>query len=267
MASLSERLKRERELRGISLRQISEETRIGVRFLEALEEGKLEVIPGEFYRRSYLRAYARYLGLDEDRAVNVYDYTRKEKAAAEDQAQPGASLPPWLKWVVAAAGLAIPTLLLLRAMPAATPEAPPTLSPEASAPATPEPVPESAPAPVRETPLEELVPFPSGTGPMVTIAQEKTDLLRLVISLDESCWLEVAADGEVVASGLKEAGYQKEVVARQEVRLWLGNAGGVKLVLNDQPVKPLGRPGQVRKDLTITRENLGEFVVVRDGRS
>jgi cytoskeletal protein RodZ len=267
MASLSERLKRERELRGISLRQISEETRIGVRFLEALEEGKLEVIPGEFYRRSYLRAYARYLGLDEDRAVNVYDYSRKEKAAAEDQAQPGESLPPWLKWVALAVGLVVPTVLLLRAMPASTPAAPPTPTPEVSAPA-PEPALESRAEPAAETPpVEDLTPFPSASGPMVTIAQDKTDLLRLVISLDESCWLEVAADGEVVASGLKEAGYQKEVVAQQEVRLWLGNAGGVKLVLNDQPVKPLGRPGQVRKDLTITKDNLREFVVVRDGRS
>jgi cytoskeletal protein RodZ len=266
MASLSERLKRERELRGISLRQISEETRIGVRFLEALEEGNLEVIPGEFYRRSYLRAYARYLGLDEDRAVNVYDYTRKEKASVQDPARPGASLPPWLKWVAAAAGLAIPAVLLLRANPATTPEPSPPPSPGASPPAAADQVRDPLRAPPGETSLEEPEPFPSESGPLVAIAQEQADLLRLVISLDESCWLEVSADGEVVASGLKEAGYETEVVAKQEVRLWLGNAGGVKLVLNDRPVKPLGRPGQVRKDLTITRENLGEFVV-NDGRS
>ena len=51
MASLSEKLRRERELRGISLKQISDDTKIGVRFLQALEEDKLELIPGEFYRR------------------------------------------------------------------------------------------------------------------------------------------------------------------------------------------------------------------------
>jgi cytoskeletal protein RodZ len=81
MASLSERLKRERELRGISLKQISEETRIGVRFLQALEDDRVDIIPGEFYRRSYLRAYARYLGLDEDRALNAYDLSRKDKSS------------------------------------------------------------------------------------------------------------------------------------------------------------------------------------------
>jgi transcriptional regulator with XRE-family HTH domain len=90
MASLSERLKRERELRGISLKQISEETRIGVRFLQALEDDRLDIIPGEFYRRSYLRAYARYLGLDEDLALNVYDFSRKDNPSeGEAEARSG----------------------------------------------------------------------------------------------------------------------------------------------------------------------------------
>ena len=83
MASLSEKLKRERELRGISLKQISDDTRIGVRFLDALERDRLELIPGEFYRRSYLRAYVRYLGLDEDRAVNAYIFSQIEKTASQ----------------------------------------------------------------------------------------------------------------------------------------------------------------------------------------
>ena len=83
MASLSEKLRRERELRGISLKQISDDTRIRVRFLEALEEGRLERIPGEFYRRSYLRAYARYLELDEDRAVNTYIFSQNERPTPE----------------------------------------------------------------------------------------------------------------------------------------------------------------------------------------
>src|SRR3990172_1845514 len=126
MASLSERLKRERELRGISLKQISEETRIGVRFLQALEDDRLDVIPGEFYRRSYLRAYARYLGLDEDRALNVYDFSRKDNSS-QGEAAPGSgaaagfpALPLWLKWVGASLGIGLPLVLLLRAIPAST---------------------------------------------------------------------------------------------------------------------------------------------------
>src|SRR3989304_9775753 len=112
MASVSEGMKPERELRGISLKQISEETRIGVRFLQALEDDRLEVIPGEFYRRSYLRAYARYLGLDEDRALNVYDFSRREKSSpGEGEGGSGtrlASIPLWLKWVSASLAPGLP---------------------------------------------------------------------------------------------------------------------------------------------------------------
>jgi transcriptional regulator with XRE-family HTH domain len=265
MASLSERLKRERELRGISLKQISEETRIGVRFLEALEEGRLEVIPGEFYRRSYLRSYARYLGLDEDRAVNAYDYARKEQGdGGEEKSDPESfALPPWVKWVVVGLGIAIPAVLLLRAMPAATDEnggPPPAVEPayESRDSGTPAPLPirsveprplgeaEEPAAPPRSQPME---PLPASAGP-----------LRLAVLVDEPCWLEIEADGEVAISGLKEAGFQSRVAAGRELRLWLGNAGGVRLVLNDRPVKPLGRPGQVRKDLIITADNVGEFL-------
>jgi cytoskeletal protein RodZ len=263
MASLSERLKRERELRGISLKQISEETRIGVRFLQALEDDRLDIIPGEFYRRSYLRAYARYLGLDEDRALNVYDYVRKDKsspgetdsgAAAPSAPSEGdlASLPSWSKWVGASLGLGLALVLLLRAMPAPTDEAsrPPVAVSEQEAPPIQEP---AAAAAIDARPT----PFPAETA----LLDKK---LRLVLSVEESCWLEIAADGEVVVSGLKEQGFRQEVTASRELRLWVGNAGGVKLLLNDRPGIPLGRPGQVRKDLTITLDNYRDFVSSED---
>jgi cytoskeletal protein RodZ len=276
MASLSERLKRERELRGISLRQISEETRIGVRFLEALEEGRLEIIPGEFYRRSYLRAYARYLGLDEDRAVNAYDFSRKEKPSGKEEAEPepvAVPLPPWVKWAVAAAAIALPAVLLLRAMPASTTETDP-VAPE-SRPVDGERPPSiegtDTPSPLPEEPSEptEWIPVATAAAPPPPLLRIPSEAgpLRLVLSVDEACWLEIAADGEIVASGLKEAGYRQRVVAEKELRLWLGNAGGVRLLLNDELVKSLGGPGQVRKDVTITPENVREFLVPGNGRS
>ncbi len=255
MASLSERLKRERELRGISLKQISEETRIGVRFLQALEDDRLDVIPGEFYRRSYLRAYARYLGLDEDRALNVYDFSRREKSpSGEGEGGSGTrlpSIPPWLKWVSASLALGLPLAFLLRAMPASTgANTPPT-----------EPSTELA---VRRAPILPRETSPTAVGlspsPFPLEPRPVESGLRLALSVEESCWLEIEADGEVVVSGLKEQGFREEVTARRELRLWLGNAGGVKLLLNGEPAIPLGRPGQVRKDLTITLDNYQDFV-------
>jgi cytoskeleton protein RodZ len=277
--SLSERLKRERELRGISLKQISEETRIGVRFLEALEENKIEVIPGEFYRRSYLRAYARYLGLDEDRALNAYDYSVKEKKATDDEQSSEARtpFPMWLKWVVVSIFIVVPAVLLLRAMPGPSERAS-APAPPASSGVVPGNQVLASTRPGAETP-QSSNPFPSGSGtpptpasgsdaPVASAAAARVSddgSLRLALTVEESCWLEIEADGVVVVSGLKDVGFRDEVSARHELRLWLGNAGGVKLSVNDRPVRPLGRPGQVRKDLTITTENYREYTQSRGG--
>jgi hypothetical protein len=68
----------------------------------------------------------------------------------------------------------------------------------------------------------------------------------------------------VVITGLKDQGFRQEVTALRELRLWIGNAGGVKLLLNDRPAAPLGRSGQVRKDVTITLDNYQDFVSSAD---
>lgn len=267
MASLSEKLRRERELRGISLKQISEETKIGVRFLEALEENKLELIPGEFYRRSYLRAYARHLGLDEDRAVNAYLYSRGEdREEAETQAPASdAGAPSWPIWVAGLVLLLGAGFLLTRSNGAANESVPPSAeAPRAEATSLePGSEPETTDRP--RVPSAELVPesaLANGASPP-PVAAKATDPsapLRLVLAVTEPCWLEIRADGVVVASGLKEEGFRQALSAHDEVKLWLGNAGGVSLWVNERPAKPLGRDGQVRKNLTITPRNIAEFL-------
>ena len=72
MSAFGENLKKEREARGISLQEISDHTRIGVRQLKAVEEEQLDQLPGGIFNKSFVRQYARYLGLDEDRIVAEY---------------------------------------------------------------------------------------------------------------------------------------------------------------------------------------------------
>src|SRR5471030_3167345 len=72
MSAFGENLKKERETRGISLQEISDHTRIGVRQLRAIEEEQLDQLPGGIFNKSFVRQYARYLGLDEDRIVAEY---------------------------------------------------------------------------------------------------------------------------------------------------------------------------------------------------
>lgn len=67
-----EHLKREREMRGVTLEEISAATRIAPRFLTALESEQWELLPGGVFNRGFIRSVARYLGLDEDSLVAEY---------------------------------------------------------------------------------------------------------------------------------------------------------------------------------------------------
>ena len=61
-----------RRNRGITLQQISETTKIGVRSLEAIETGNFRVLPGGIYATSYIRQYARAIDYPEDDILEVY---------------------------------------------------------------------------------------------------------------------------------------------------------------------------------------------------
>ena len=276
MASLSEKLRRERELRGISLKQISEDTKIGVRFLEALEQDRLDLIPGEFYRRSYLRAYARYLGLDEDRAVNAYLYANREAETPEEEAEAGESGALGGGRALVAVAVVVALIAAFWLLGARAPsasggrDAPEPASASGSTPSAGRdeaPSEPAAPAEADAEPSRSSVPSldaglsadePEPVAVTATGATEGT--LRLRVEVTDSCWLEIRGDGEILTTGLKELGFRGEFTADREVRLWLGNAAGVSLWVNGQPLRPLGVSGQVRKDVAITPDNVAEFL-------
>lgn len=257
MPSVGEELKRERELRGITLKEIADETKIAVRVLEAIESDRLDTIIGEFYRRAGMRAYARYLGIDDDRIVATHQFrssdgsleTGLSESGAIDWKDRFAELPSRLatKWVA----LVLVGLALSGAAVAVWPGG--GVEAERTA-VSPSVVTKQVEKPVAEPVIrEELAKELSSEAP-----------LSLLLKVDEQCWLEVQADGALVAQGLMLRGYQTEIQAQEEVRLWLGNAGGISIWVNGNPGLPLGRLGQVRKDVRITPENLSEFIVPED---
>lgn len=108
MAGFGENLRREREMRGVSLQEISDTTKVSVRFLEALEAEQFGKLPGGIFIRSFIRAYANYLGLDEEQVVAEYQLVAPPKAD-EDFSRLGvtgnpskhAPRAPVLPWIIA----------------------------------------------------------------------------------------------------------------------------------------------------------------------
>lgn len=72
MPTLGEELRNRREQRGVSLAEISEATRIGTRFLKAIETDNFAILPGGIFTRSFIRAFAKHVGMNEDDAVGLY---------------------------------------------------------------------------------------------------------------------------------------------------------------------------------------------------
>ncbi|OCC14705.1 Transcriptional regulator [Dissulfuribacter thermophilus] len=79
---LSEYLKRERELRGISLDEISEGTKIPKRSLIYMESGKWDELPGEVFIKGFLKSYAEFIGLTPEEILLRY---QEEKSKEESE--------------------------------------------------------------------------------------------------------------------------------------------------------------------------------------
>src|SRR5271157_5490539 len=87
LPSFGAKLKQEREKRKITLEQISESTKIGTRMLQALEEDKFNQLPGGIFNKGFVRAYSRFVGLDEDQSIAEY-------LQASGDATPAKTEPP-----------------------------------------------------------------------------------------------------------------------------------------------------------------------------
>lgn len=114
MAGFGDNLRREREMRGITLEEISSTTKISVRFLELLEAEEFSKLPGGIFIRSFIRSYANYLGLDEEQVMAEYqlvappqggeDFSRLGVTGNSANKKNRAPVLPWIIAVILLAG-------------------------------------------------------------------------------------------------------------------------------------------------------------------
>jgi len=252
MASLGQELKRERELRGITLEEISESTKIGMKFLQALEEDKLEVMPNKFFIKAVLRTYAKFLGLEEHSVLNRYheisilqeQSQQAEKQIIEKKEETSKNEKIWTIAVI----VGVPLLILLCWIFLFSPKKKTHLPPESPNPSI--SLPQEAP----------ILPPLSQTEALVESKPEEKGL-TLEIIFSEETWLQVYGDGQLKLEGIKKPGEKALIQARQELLLHLGNAGGISFRLNDKEGKPLGSSGAVLKNIRINLENYKNFLV------
>jgi len=246
MSSFGETLRREREVRGIDLREVAEATKISVRFLQAIETGRIDILPGGIFPRAFVRQYAAYLGLDPEKTVAEFIYaTAGEMPPAVPRETPMGPARPLPLGVVAGGLVALVIALVAwrQFRPAPKPQ------PVAVAPAT--------PAAASTFPEDRVYPPPSVTAPAVLPASEG---LVLDLTANEACWVAVQADGVRLIDRVMAQGETQRLNAKREIVLSVGNAGGVAFRLNGRPGVSLGKEGEVRRNIVITHESLSSLV-------
>ncbi|MGB2626265.1 MAG: helix-turn-helix domain-containing protein [Candidatus Acidiferrum sp.] len=248
--NFGERLKRERELREVSLEEITSATRIGPRFLEALENEEWEKLPGGVFNRGFVRSVARYLGLDEESFLAEYDLAHGPvvQPSVQNNANHFSSRP---KWIPFAAFLLL--LALAGALAAggyygwryytAHRAAKQSLLPPAT------PSSREAKSAALSTPL---APPAVGVGASDSLSGTPLDLY---ISLAQPSHLRVVADGQVIADEDFPSGANRHFPANEQFEVVASNAGAVLLELNGQAMPPLGTLG-ASGTIAVSRKDL-----------
>ncbi len=277
VGSFGERLQREREMRGITLEEIAEATKIGTRSLRALESEDFDKLPGGIFNKGFVRAYSKYLGIDEEQAVADYMVAVNEADAAgrknnldvpglveqteEPERERISFRIPWIPLLACVVLIAAiyagrryyaqhgwPGLSKKAAMPTARPEESsskplPIAAPQTNQPGTAAVVAKPMPPPTVVT--------PSG-APLLTAAPKTAPAARtepgfvVQIRVREDAWISITADGEEKPAGILTPKTEKTIHAMREVVLKTGNAGGMEISFNGKPLPPVGVAGEVR---------------------
>ncbi|OGL46826.1 MAG: hypothetical protein A2161_10060 [Candidatus Schekmanbacteria bacterium RBG_13_48_7] len=87
--SFGEYLKVERELRNISLEEVSQSTKIHVKYLKAIEENEFDLLPAETFIKGFIRSFAKSIGLDENDVILTYEYYQKVLKGGNGLQSPG----------------------------------------------------------------------------------------------------------------------------------------------------------------------------------
>jgi len=232
--TFGERLKRERELREVTLDEVSKATRISARFLQALENEDWSRLPGGVFGRGFVRTIARYLGLGEESLLAEYDLARGEGLLAAPP-RPEERIPSPPKWIPVAAVLVILLLLIglilggvygwrkIRARRAAKPA-------------------QSSNAPLTPTPTA----LSQSSAPSTVASARKTPLL-LAVSTSAATHLRILADGKLVLDADLLAGQNRRFTAADHLEVSVSDSGAVLLELNGKVIAPLRTPGSSGK--------------------
>ena len=242
--TIGESLRRAREARGLSLGKLAQDTRIAVRFLEALERNEAEPFPAEVYLQGSLRSYANALGLDGAALVRRF-YEEKTggstttgnayRATPAPRPAPGDGSPVWRQSIMLIAGLLALLAFVLTRWHQVKPS---TLASN----------PDSRAVQARRGAEGHAAPSARAV---------ETTPLKLNLEAVENTWARIKADDTRVFEGILPEGTTRQFEATTRFNVRVSKALGLILTFQDRRIDLVRPPesGNV-KELTLDREGV-----------
>jgi cytoskeletal protein RodZ len=277
MISVKSKLKAEREKKGVTLEQIASDTRISLRHLKSIEEGRYDDLPGGLYNRAFLRKYCEFIHLDPDEILERYEQETAPSSGRHSKAgskvRKGAlafKISPVFMWslmlLISATGIFMGRKWIAeifspyfshssssgdqyQSLTAPLPEFPEHFDNSVS---------ESSDSTRRslvsvESPAQSTAISNHEGG--TASSNAPLPLIHMELAATEQCWVVIERDGTPAVRKLLEPGEVESLGAVEKLFILLGNAGGVHLKINGMPAKQLGKTGEVLR-LLITEKNI-----------
>ena len=235
--TFGERLKREREMREVSLKEVTSATRIGPRFLEALENEEWDKLPGGIFNRGFVRSIARFLGLDEENLLAEYDLARGDQSMPAPQPYEN-KLPRPPIWLPILAVLAL--LAVLGGLVAGGIYGWRWYSARRAARRSSSSALLAAPS---QTGTSSAVPTAAAVPSSDSTIATATVPLDLAVSTSAATRVRILADGTVLLDAEIPAGETHHFSAARQFEVTVADSSAVLLELNGRAMPPVGTPG------------------------
>jgi len=274
--TIGETLRRRREERALTPEQAAFQSKVPLRLVQMLESDDYQLLPDPLYLVGLLHEYGSFLGLDVAALDAEFQHAmrRPPRPPSPPPVPSAASTIPWKQVLWTVAAILVVTPLVLIALSLASKRFTEQVAPNrAGEPKVESPVSDSAgsadlraqgPGGVTPSGSSPAAALPEATATSVVVTPETPALPRqdaiasgasaghvLIVRAQETTWLSVRVDQKDPREVLLQPGQTARFEAQTTFHVVVGNAGGVTLSLDGAPLPPLGRSGEVVRDLVL----------------
>lgn len=237
--TIGAKLRQARELKKLSIEQAYNKTKIHVNILQALEEDRFQEY-SPIYIKSFLKIYAQFLRLDSDSIIQefkeqylpkTFEPTRRERPQNKVDLSPlKFKFDPKLFKAAAVVLVAIFLLFMLVSLVRFVKARFASRQPQQE---------QAKETVVKPKPLSE---------------ERKPKFAKLALRSTDNCWIQVKLDGKSFYQGTFKKNMAESWQAKEKIEFSVGNAGVIEAEINGQVLSPLGKKGEVIKNIVITRD-------------